>query len=85
MHSRLDFYQLIVIASFTDPANDKPRTHKLLRLNPELLNSKDLKKSFLMEYSKQIQSIPAGWDPHKILEFHKCAMRSVYIDANKKF
>lgn len=43
-----------VIASFTDPVNDKPRTQKPLRLNPELLNSKGFKESFLLEYSKQI-------------------------------
>ena len=74
-----------VMVTFSDPKNTKPKTQRQLRLNPELLNAKTFKETFMQEYSRQVQSIPGSWNPHQVLEFHKCAMRSVYIEVNRDY
>ena len=69
-----------VIATFTDGNNRC--TTKPLRLNPELIRNPFLKAKFLEEYKQQVRQIPEDWDPHKKLEFHKCAMRSSFVQVN---
>ena len=69
-----------VIATFVDGITTAKQ--RLLRLNPDLLNEKDAKETFLGEYRAQIQGIPQDWSPHQKLEFHKCAMRSAYAHAS---
>ena len=71
-----------VIATFTEAGNRK--APKPLRLNPELLKSKSLTESFLAEYRAHLDQIPAHWDPHQVLEFHKCAMRNAYLKINSE-
>ena len=74
-----------VKVTFCDPNNKKPKTTKPLRLNPELLSVKTHRDAFIVEYLQQTQQIPAGWNPHQVLEFHKCAMRSAYIEINRRY
>ena len=71
-----------IVADFTD--GNKVKALKPLRLNPELLKSKNLKESFLSEYREQIDQIPGHWNPHQSLEFHKCAIRTAYIIVNSE-
>ena len=66
-----------IIATFTNPRTTK--APKQLRLNPELLKSSTLKSAFLTEYRYQIEQSPQHWNPHQLLEFHKCAMRNAYL------
>ena len=69
-----------VVATFTDPT--KVQARKPLRLNPELIKNPALKSQLLQEYRNQIEQIPTNWDPHQVLEFHKCALRSSYSLIN---
>ena len=68
-----------VMVAFTD-GNSHPK-EQILRLNPEILKEPELRKNFLKDYTDQIQQIPDAWDPHKKLEFHKCAIRSAYVQV----
>ena len=74
-----------VKVTFCDPNRANQRTQKPLKMNPALLNVKTFRESFMLEYSRQVQQIPANWNPHQVLEFHKCAMRSAYIEINRTF
>ena len=57
---------------------------KMPRLDPSFLKSETFKTEFLNEYHHIVRDQPNHWDPHKILEFHKCAIRSAYATKVKE-
>lgn len=73
-----------VIVEMCNTQSTSKTSIRMPRLDPSFLNSDTFRTEFLTEYHHIVGEQPEHWDPHKILEFHKCAIRTAYSTKVKE-